>query len=203
MRVSTCDPVSDGACTAASARADGDTSDFPQVMPDEIPAKLDAEEQRIIERLTALRERDGAYFQVHATRLQLIGYALNDSPAGLAAWIYEHMRTTVDDPINIDCVLHTITIYWLTQTAASSARFYLEQASLLGKRNNPGRVTLPVGCSLFPKEVVGATQRWARQVYPNLFYWRDVERGGHFAGLEQPELFVRELRDCFRSFRRA
>jgi pimeloyl-ACP methyl ester carboxylesterase len=95
-------------------------------------------------------------------------------------------------------VLDTITIYWLTETVASSARFYLEQAAVLGKRNNPGRVELPVGCSLFPKDLFGGTRKWAKLVYPNLFYWHEVARGGHFAALEQPTLFVSEIRQCFR-----
>jgi pimeloyl-ACP methyl ester carboxylesterase len=97
-------------------------------------------------------------------------------------------------------MLDEITLYWLTGTAASSARFYLEQAAVLGKRNNPGRVDLPVGCSVFPHDLP-APRSWAKQVYPKLFYWNELDRGGHFAALEEPELFTEELRNCFRKIR--
>jgi pimeloyl-ACP methyl ester carboxylesterase len=91
-------------------------------------------------------------------------------------------------------------MFWLTNTAASSARLYLEQAERLGKRNNPGRVDFPVGVSVFPHDLPAA-RSWAPQVYPQLFYWHELARGGHFASLEVPELFTEELRRCFRSFR--
>jgi epoxide hydrolase len=98
-------------------------------------------------------------------------------------------------------MLDEITLYWLTNTAASSARFYLEQAELLGKRNNPGRVDLPVGVSVFPHDLVAA-RSFAPQIYPKLFYWNELDRGGHFASLEVPQLFTAELRRCFGQFRR-
>jgi epoxide hydrolase len=97
-------------------------------------------------------------------------------------------------------MLDEITLFWLTNTAASSARFYLEQAESLGKHNNPGRVELPVGVSVFPQDLPAA-KSWALQVYPHLFYWHELDRGGHFASLEVPELFTEELRRCFRSVR--
>jgi pimeloyl-ACP methyl ester carboxylesterase len=98
-------------------------------------------------------------------------------------------------------MLDEITLYWLTDTAASSARVYLEQAAALGAHNNPGRVDLPVGVSVFPHDLPPA-RSWAPQVYPKLFYWHELDRGGHFAALEVPELFTDELRRCFRSLRR-
>jgi pimeloyl-ACP methyl ester carboxylesterase len=88
----------------------------------------------------------------------------------------------------------------LTGTAASSARFYFEQAVLLGDRNNPGRVELPVGASIFPRHLP-APRSWAELVYPNLIYWNELDRGGHFAALEEPRLFTQELRAFARAIR--
>jgi pimeloyl-ACP methyl ester carboxylesterase len=99
-----------------------------------------------------------------------------------------------------DEILDEITLFWLSDSAASSARLYLEQAELMGRRNNPGRVELPVGVSVFPHDLPPA-RSWAPQVYPRLFYWLALDRGGHFAALEVPELFTEELRRCFRSVR--
>jgi epoxide hydrolase len=99
-----------------------------------------------------------------------------------------------------DEILDEITLFWLSDSAASSARLYLEQAELMGRRNNPGRVELPVGVSVFPHDLPPA-RSWAPQVCPRLFYWRALDRGGHFAALEVPELFTEELRRCFRSVR--
>jgi epoxide hydrolase len=99
-------------------------------------------------------------------------------------------------------MLDEITLFWLTDSAASSARLYLEQAELLGNRNSPGRVDLPVAVSVFPHDLPPA-RSWASQVYPKLFHWEELDRGGHFAALEVPELFTEQLRRSFRSFRRA
>jgi hypothetical protein len=95
-----------------------------------------------------------------------------------------------------DEMLDDITLYWLTGTAASSARIYFEHA---GASPNAGVVGIPVGCSLFPREIFPAPRSWAERVYPNLIYWNELDRGGHFAAFEQPALFAQELRDCFRS----
>jgi hypothetical protein len=99
-------------------------------------------------------------------------------------------------------MLDEITLFWLTNTAASSARIYLEQVALLAKHNNPGRVDLPVGVSVFPHDLPPA-RSWASLVYPKLFYWHELDRGGHFAQFEIPQLFTEELRRCFRNFREA
>ncbi|HKA07576.1 MAG TPA: hypothetical protein VKD71_09985, partial [Gemmataceae bacterium] len=96
--------------------------------------------------------------------------------------------------------LDNITLYWLTDTAASSARMYFEHAGVVGK-GNAGRVELPVGCSIFPGEIVPAPRSWAEQFYPKLIHWNELDRGGHFAAWEQPALFTKEMRDCFRSLR--
>jgi pimeloyl-ACP methyl ester carboxylesterase len=96
-------------------------------------------------------------------------------------------------------MLDVITLYWLTKTAASSARMYLENAEVTG---DPPVIEMRVGCSIFPREIVPAPRSWAERVYPNLIHWNELDRGGHFAAFEQPALFTRELRDCFRALRK-
>jgi epoxide hydrolase len=199
------------ATAMAQQQASGLTAihlNFAQTIPDVIPAHLLPDQRRVVEAVTAFRERHSGYFQIQATRPQMIGYALADSPVGQAAWIYDIFNGGTgatgrpEDALSRDQMLDEITLFWLTNTAASSARLYLEQTELLGKRNNPGRVDLPVGVSVFPHDLPAA-QSWAPLVYPRLFYWHEVDRGGHFASLEVPELFTEELRRCFRVFRGA
>jgi len=179
---------------------------FPQVIPDHLPDKLSPDQQRAMEVLNHFRSEGSGYLTMQATRPQTIGYALMDSPAGQAAWIYDIYNAATGnsgDPekaISRDKILDEITLYWLTGTAASSARFYYEQRALLGKSKNPGGVDLPVGVSLFPHDLP-APRSWAKDVYPNLFYWHELDQGGHFASLEKPDLFVEELRRCFRKVR--
>ena len=179
---------------------------FAQTIPDEIPAKLLPDQKRVLDLLQEFRVQSGAYSKVQATRPQLIGYALADSPVAQAAWIYDLFNSGTgytghpENVLSRDDMLDEITLFWLTNTAGSSARLYLEQAQLLGKNNNPGRVDLPVGVSVFPHDLPAA-RSWASWVYPKLFYWNELDRGGHFASLEVPELFTDELRRCFRSYR--
>lgn len=181
---------------------------FAQTIPDAVPSKLLPDQQRAVAAMTQFREKNSAYLQVQTTRPQLIGYALADSPVGQAAWLYDIFNGGTGasgDPekfIRRDAMLDEITLYWLTDSAASSARFYFEQGEVLGKRNNPGPVDVPVGISVFPHDLPPA-RSWADAVYPNLFYWNEVSRGGHFAQLEVPDLFVDELRKCFRTIGRA
>jgi epoxide hydrolase len=163
---------------------------------------------RAVETMKVFREKGSAYLQLQSTRPQTIGYALSDSPVGQAAWIYDIINSGTgnvgrpEDAVSRDKMLDEITLFWLTDTAASSARIYLEQAQLMGKRNNPGRVEPPVGVSVFPNDMPPA-RSWAPLVYPQLFYWHELDRGGHFAQLEVPQLFTEELRLCFRSFHNA
>jgi epoxide hydrolase len=179
---------------------------FAQTMPDEVPTELLPDQKRVVEAIKAWREKGTAYLQLQATRPQLAGYLLADSPVAQAAWIYDIFDGGTgstgkpESVLSRDAMLDEITLYWLTNSAASSARFYLEQAVRLNKRNNPGRVDLPVGVSVFPHDLPAA-RSWAPHVYPELFYWRELDRGGHFASLEVPELFTEELRRCFRPFR--
>jgi pimeloyl-ACP methyl ester carboxylesterase len=180
---------------------------MPFVFPDPIPtAGLSAAEQRAVEAFRRFQTDGFGYFLQQSTRPQTVGYALADSPVGQAAWIYEKFHAWTDnngDPesaLTRDEMLDVITIYWLTDTAASSARIYFEHAGIVGA-NNSGVVELPVGCSIFPREIVPAPRSWAERFFPRLIHWNELDRGGHFAAFEQPALFTKELRECFRSLR--
>jgi pimeloyl-ACP methyl ester carboxylesterase len=178
---------------------------MPFVIPDPLPTEgLSAEEQRAVDAYQRFLSDGFGYFHLQATRPQTIGYALTDSPVGQAAWIYEKFHAWTDndgapeDALTRDEILDNITLYWLTGTAASSARMYLENAAVIGA---PPVIELPVGCSIFPREIVPAPRSWAERFYPNLIYWNELDRGGHFAAFEQPALFTQELRNCFRRLR--
>jgi epoxide hydrolase len=101
--------------------------------------------------------------------------------------------------VPMEDILNEITLYWLTNSAGSSARFYFEQ-NALELKPNLGRVHLPIGCSIFPHDLT-APRSWAEKLFPNLSYWNELDRGGHFAPLEEPALYVQELRNCFRTQR--
>jgi pimeloyl-ACP methyl ester carboxylesterase len=143
------------------------------------------------------------YFQIQSTKPQTIGYALDDSPAGLAAWIVEKFRSWCDCGGNVekaftkDELLTNITIYWATQTAASSARIYYESQRAAAPQ---GRVGVPTACAVFPKEINIPPRRWVEASY-NLTRWTEMPRGGHFAALEEPDLLVGDLRAFFRDLR--
>jgi pimeloyl-ACP methyl ester carboxylesterase len=179
---------------------------FPQVVPDQMPATLTEKEARAADQLKRFKDDNFGYFIQQATKPQTLAYGLADSPAGQAAWIYEHFynvsdnRGNPEDALSPDDMLNEITLYWLTNSGASSARFYLEQREQVQKPNL-GTVDMPVGCSIFPRDVYQAPRSWAEQLFANLIYWNELDRGGHFAPLEQPALFTRELRNCFRSQR--
>lgn len=146
---------------------------------------------------------EAGYSTQQSTRPQTVGYGLTDSPAGQCAWILEKFWAWSDcdgDPAKFfgaDRLLDNITLYWLTRTATSSARLYWES---FGTFRTSG-VTVPVGASMFPKEIVQVPRHWAEQTYPDLRYWNEPPRGGHFAAFEQPEIFVDEVRNFFRLVR--
>lgn len=174
---------------------------MPQVMPEEVPASLTGQEQRAVDQLRHYREKNYGYFMEQATKPQTIAYGLADSPAGQAAWLYDIYGNSASDgrpseDVPIEDMLNEITLYWLTNSAGSSARFYFEQ-NALGLKPNLGIVDLPVGCSIFPRDLV-APRSWGEKLFPHLIYWSEPDRGGHFAPLEQPALYVQELRNCFR-----
>ena len=147
------------------------------------------------------------YSKQQSTRPQTLGYALVDSPMGQAAWIIEKFFEWTDcdgHPENVltrDELLDNVMFYWLTGSGASSARLYWESFNRTFGGADDNTVQLPAGCSIFPKEIVPTPRSWAEQRYKNMVYWNELDKGGHFAAFEQPELFVDELRDCFRLMR--
>lgn len=160
-------------------------------------------EVRLLNETNARMENERAYQQIQGTKPQTLGVGLNDSPAGLASWIVEKFHAWCDCGDNIesrftkDDLLTNITIYWATQTAASSTRIYYEN------RVAPpvnGRVTVPTACALFPKEITTPPRTWVEARY-NLVRWTPMPQGGHFAALEQPELLVKDVREFFRGIR--
>jgi pimeloyl-ACP methyl ester carboxylesterase len=144
------------------------------------------------------------------SRPQTIGYAITDSPAGLAAWMLGHpgftnwTYTSSDPEKSPDEVLDDITLYWLTNTATSSARIYWEYGGRSPAFAGPemtSEISLPVAITVFPGESYRAPETWARRAYRNLIYFHEVDKGGHFAAWEQPQLFAEEIRAAFRSLR--
>ncbi|MEU7153965.1 epoxide hydrolase family protein [Streptomyces sp. NPDC045470] len=143
-------------------------------------------------------QQHGGYHVLQRTKPQTIGYALADSPAGQAAWIYEKFLAWADlDVLSTDEILDHISLYWLTGTAASSARLYWEYAQQpLGLTE----LDLPVGVSVFPRELTRTPRIWAERAYHDLRYFNDdIAAGGHFAALEQPQLFAEEVRKFART----
>jgi pimeloyl-ACP methyl ester carboxylesterase len=166
---------------------------------------LTEREQAALASLAHYDQEDSGYSKEQSTRPQTIGYALVDSPAALCAWIVEKFWSWTDcdgDPANAltrDEMLDNIMLYWLPGTGASAARLYWESF----RKPLPGPVTVPVGCSIFPKEIFRPSRRWAEQRFPHLHYWNELDKGGHFAAFEQPELFTGEVRAAFRPLRQA
>lgn len=162
-------------------------------------ANLTAPEANAIERMQYYWEHESGYQKLQSTRPQTVGYALADSPIGQAAWIYEKFEAFTDhdgipeNALTRDELLDVITLYWLTNSGASSARLYWESARAF----EPKQLDLPVGVSLFAKEVMRTSRRWAERSYPDLVHWNELPVGGHFAAFEQPALFTDELRACF------
>ncbi len=168
------------------------------------PAELSEKERAAFDSLAHFFKNYRAYAAMMGTRPQTIGYALTDSPAGLAAWIYDYNNGEPERLLDRDQLLDDVTLYWLTNSAASSARLYWEtsgQSVILAAAQKTAEISLPVAITVFPEEVYRAPETWARRAYRNLIYFREVEKGGHFAAWEEPELFTAELRDAFRSLR--
>lgn len=180
---------------------------LPLVFPSTAPTDPTPEERRAFEGLAQVSDGDGgAYARLQGGRPQTLGYGLADSPIAQAAWIYEKLDAWTDPrgarpALSIDAMLDDIALYWFTNTAASSARLYWEVFRTGFSGYSAGRVELPMGASLFPGEFFQPPRAWAEQAWPNLYYWNRVDRGGHFAAWEQPDLFVAELRRAFRGFR--
>ncbi len=181
---------------------------------DQLPAESE-QERAALDALATFQQSGFGYFLEMATRPQTIGYSLLDSPVGLAAWMLDHdtdsyykmSRAFVDgEPVgNLtrDTIVDDITLYWLTGTGASAARSYWEGARFraLAAGQAPPELSLPVGFTTFPGELWAAPRSWVEVAYPNLTYFSEVNRGGHFAAWEEPELFSTEVRAAFRSLR--
>jgi pimeloyl-ACP methyl ester carboxylesterase len=181
---------------------------------DQLPAESE-KERAALDAFNTFRESGFGYFLEMATRPQTIGYALLDSPVALAAWMLDHdtdsyykiSRAFVDgEPaghLTRDRIVDNITLYWLTGTGASAARSYWEDgkalAQALASGQAPPEVSLPVGFTTFPGEIWRTPRSWVEAVYPNLTYFNEVDKGGHFAAWEEPELFSEEVRAAFRS----
>lgn len=176
-----------------------------QPTPQEV-AQADPGEQAMLADAQRYAARLSAYSALQATHPQTVGYALADSPVGLAAWIYSlftDVTGTPGDPeasLSMDQMLDDITLYWLTGTATSSARFYWE--SMSGADFGPAPVsTVPTAISMFPGEQLRLSRRWAEARFADLRHFGEPPAGGHFAALEQPALMLEELRTGFRSMR--
>ena len=182
------------------------------------PQPAEGEKERAaLEALATFRATGFGYYLEQATRPQTIGYALLDSPIALAAWLLDHdtdsyqkiSRAFVDGQpagqLTRDTIVDNITLYWLTGTGASAARAYWEagraQALAAAAGQAPPPVQVPVGFTTFPGEVFRAPRSWVELAYPNLTYFNEVDRGGHFAAWEEPQLFSEEVRAAFRPLR--
>jgi epoxide hydrolase len=171
---------------------------------------LTESERGALASLAQAEEWDSGYSSEQATRPQTVGYGLVDSPAGLCAWIVEKFWSWTDcgghpeNALTRDELLDNVMLYWLPGTGASSARLYWEsirQVTERFTRSNADVVTVPTGCSIFPKETIRPSRRWVEKRFTDIRHFNELDRGGHFAAFEQPELFVEELRSFFRQIR--
>ncbi len=177
---------------------------MPITPPDpETMGDLTEAEQSALAGMQHYQDWDSGYSKQQSTRPQTLGYGLADSPSGQAAWILEKFWAWTDcngHPENVltrDELLDNVMLYWIPGNGASSARLYWESF------NKPPMepVQVPVGASIFPKEIFRTSKRWAEKHFGGLLYWNELDKGGHFAAFEQPDLFVDEIRACFRSLR--
>jgi pimeloyl-ACP methyl ester carboxylesterase len=182
------------------------------------PQPAESEQERAaLDQVNTFKTSGFGYFLEMATRPQTIGYALLDSPVALAAWLLDHdtdsyykiSRAFVDDEpagsLTRERIVDNITLYWLTGTGASAARSYWEDgkalAEALASGQAPPEVSLPVGFTTFPGEIWRTPRSWVENSYPNVTYFNEVDKGGHFAAWEEPELFSTEVRAAFRPLR--
>jgi pimeloyl-ACP methyl ester carboxylesterase len=167
---------------------------------------LSAAERDYVERGRRWVQEEGAYAAIQSTKPQTLAYGLNDSPAGLAAWIVEKFRAwsdcdgDVEKRFSKDELLTNLTIYWATQTIHSSARIYYEQAHDPPPANAGSRVGVPTGFAIFPKDIVPAPRDWAERFF-DVRRWTEMPSGGHFTAMEEPELLTEDIRAFFRPLR--
>jgi pimeloyl-ACP methyl ester carboxylesterase len=169
------------------------------------PAGLSDVEKAAFESVSDFSRKRRAYAVMMGTRPQTVGYGLTDSPVGLAAWMVDYNDVEPQRLLTRDEMLDDITLYWLTNTAVSSARIYWENKSaiLSAAGQKTAEISIPVGVTVFPDEIYRAPRSWTERAYRNLIYFNEVDKGGHFAAWEQPELFSAELRAAFRSLRQS
>ena len=214
-------PISSAMARLAPAGLLGIHINLPAVVPPEVgaalaasgpaPAGLSEKERATFDVLSASAKKGSrSYAAMMGSGPQTIGYGLTDSPVGLAAWSlghpgFSHWTYSNDDPEKSpDEVLDDITLYWLTNTATSAARLYWEyggRSVTSAATERTAEISIPVAITVFPRESYRAPETWARRAYRNLIYFNEVDKGGHFAAWEQPELFSAELRAAFRPLR--
>jgi pimeloyl-ACP methyl ester carboxylesterase len=207
-------PVSEAMARQAPAGLLGIHINLPATVPPEVsavlasggpaPTGLSVTERAAFDAIDNLNMTKRAYAAMMGTRPQTIGYALTDSPVGLAAFIYDYNDGEPERLLARDDVLDDITLYWLTNSAASAARLYWENGGrpiVVAAAQKTAEISLPVAITVFPDEYYQAPESWARRAYRNLIYFHKAEKGGHFAAWEQPEIFAQELRAAFRSLR--
>jgi pimeloyl-ACP methyl ester carboxylesterase len=176
-----------------------------------MPANLSSDEKNAFQQLDFFYKKGLGYANEMGLRPQSL-YGIADSPIGLAAWMLDHDARSYEliarvfdgktEGLTRDDILDNITLYWLTNTAISSARLYWETQQIAkGGFFDPRNVKIPVAVSIFPDEIYAAPETWTRSAYPNLIYFHKVDKGGHFAAWEQPQLFSEELRAAFKSLR--
>jgi microsomal epoxide hydrolase len=171
-------------------------------------AQATPHEQKMLDDAQRYDQQFSGYFKVQASRPQSIGFSLADSPVGLAAWIYALFQDVsdsggdVESVFALDAVIDDIMMYWLPNTGASSARLYWETMQGMRHGGMPSApMATPAGVSMFPGEQVRLSRRWAEARFANLLHFNELERGGHFAAMEQPAMFVDEVRATFRRLR--
>ena len=207
-------PVSSAMARQAPTGLLGIHINLPATVPPEIgmvlaaggpaPAGLSEKERAAFDALDTFYKKYRAYGVIMGTRPQVIGQALTDSPAGLAAWMYDYNNGEPERLLVKDDFLDNVTLYWLTNTATSAARIYWEtggQSVVSAAGQKTAEISLPVAITVFPEEVYRAPETWAKRAYRNLIYFNEVDKGGHFAAWEEPQLFSAELRAAFRSLR--
>lgn len=175
---------------------------------DEECANATTQEQEMLDRKQRYDEHFSGYYNLQNTRPQSIGFSLADSPVGLAAWVYALFQDVSDSGGNpesvftLDAMLDDIMLYWIPNAGPSSVRLYWEAMQSMMWGGTPTKpMSTPTGISMFPGEQVGISRRWAERRFAKLIHFNELDRGGHFAALEQPKLFVAELRSTFKGLR--
>jgi pimeloyl-ACP methyl ester carboxylesterase len=183
-------------------------TNMPLVIPDpETMDNLTEREQAALASLNFYSESDSGYSKIQSTRPQTIAYGLADSPVGQMTWIIDKFYSWTDcerdgvkqleNAVSRDELLDNVMMFWLNNCAASSARLYWESFG----QPNFDPIHIPTGCSIFPREIFRSSRRWAEKRFSKLIHFNELDRGGHFAALEVPDLFIGELRECFRQVR--